>query len=94
MAQKEILNIPEHELEDSKPSAAFEKVMREKPRFASDRAALEGYTQELEALAARFKMSVEELLNEAESSGKHHEDYIEALMLARRVAYFRKKIGG
>lgn len=73
-------------------SELYERVMKSRtnPRYANKAEALAGTREELNALAQKMGLSVEELLVKAESSPIFREEYVEALMLARRINYFKK----
>ncbi|MBI4405807.1 MAG: hypothetical protein HY537_16735 [Deltaproteobacteria bacterium] len=61
---------------------------RSTPRYPSKEDALLGMRNELAALAKKCGLSVEQLLVEAEHSHVFREEFVEALVLARRIAHF------
>ncbi len=69
----------------------YEKGLRTKPRFASTQEAIESYTRELNALASKRKVSVQQLLSEAEHSAEFDEDYLTAIHLWKTLSALRKK---
>ena len=71
-------------------SQLFQEVMKSVPLYSSKEEALRELNSQLEALATKNRLSVEDLLEKAESDTKFNEDYLDALVLARQVAYFKK----
>lgn len=77
---------------DNPTCELYEKVInsRSTPRYANKAEALTGTKKELNALAQKMGLSQEELLIRAEGSPVFKEEYVEALMLSRRIANFEK----
>lgn len=68
----------------------YKGSLKGKPLYASNEEALKASAAQLEALAQKAGLSVDELLNRAETSKEFREDDLDALMLARQIAYFKK----
>lgn len=86
-------NLEKMKRKNKKPndkSRLFEEVMKSKPLYSSKGEALKDLTFKLKTLASKNGLSVEALLERAESDSKFDEDHLDALMIARQIAYFRK----
>lgn len=68
----------------------YDDVMAARPKYNSRKEAIEWLTVDLELLAARMKLTVSELLHEAEHSPVFKEEYLEASRLARQIGILRK----
>lgn len=85
--------ITKNERLESRPiSKALIGALNSKPRFSSNKEAVEGLTSELEQIAQKLGVSIEQLIVDAEHSLTHKPLYIEALSLAREITHFRSSI--
>lgn len=73
------------EIDKKEKSPMLERIAKLKPRFSSNQEAVDFYSKRLETIASSFQLSIEELLNKAENSDVHNDDYIEALACAKRI---------
>ena len=76
---------------DSQPCELSEKALRAEPTYSTNRDALNGFTRELEALAAGTGMTVEQLLKVSETSAVHDERHEMALSLARKITFLKNR---
>ncbi len=76
--------------DSAKDNQLFDEVMKSVPLYSSKEEALKALTMELEILASKNDLSVEALLEKAETSKNFNEDHLDALMLARQVAFLKK----
>jgi len=75
---------------DDEIGRLYKESLKGKPLYSSNEEAIKGITTQLETLAQKAGLSVDELLTRAETSREFREDDLDALMLARQIAYFKK----
>ena len=78
------------ETNDNEKSPMLERVNNLSPKFASNKDALEFYSRRLEAIALNVNLNIKDLLDLAEKSNIHNEDYIEALYCAKKIDFLKR----
>lgn len=76
--------------DNKEKSPMLERISKLKPKFSSNKEALDFYTNKLEILASSVNMSIEDLLHQAETSETHKDEHIDALVCAKRITAFRR----
>lgn len=91
MKPEESKTPPEQILKESTPSELLQNAMKAEPQFASNQEAVKSLSEQLEKLAGKLQLSVDQLLNVAEHSAAFREEHLLALKLSRQISYFSRK---
>lgn len=67
-----------------------EDFLTKKSEFHSDREVIKEFSSELEAIANRHHLSIDQFLAQAEDSVIDNDDFIKGLALARRIAFLKE----
>lgn len=73
------------------PSELLEQLKRTTPLYKNNEEALRAKTAELDALAAKYKITPHELLLRAEQDSTFNEDYLTVIDLFRSIARLKRK---
>lgn len=77
--------------EDYEITPLYAEFLNSKPLYPNNEAALVGVRKQLEELAAKNGMNVEEFLQEARTGKNYISDHVTALQLYRALGFFLSK---